>query len=300
MEAAFAANRILFTNDDGASSPLLVPFIEAVSAALGVKRAQVVVPHTEQSWVAQSVSRFAPIQVQKFSFGTHDGFTATGTPADCASLGIHNLYNEPPQFVFSGINMGVNAGLAFFLSSGTVGGAAEAMLAGVRAAAFSCELPRELFKIWHQGDLQALKEHEKDWRRMAAIAARIAALLVERGAWDHAGFYSVNIPWSANPDTPFQVTQLTPAYFAALFSKLEQDVYQHRHESLVLVGSADDYPGGLPFKAVYRPEHPLPFPPAVHTSLPGDLEVLSRGEISITPISYTLSLNGENAARALG
>ncbi len=290
---------VLITNDDGCRSPFLVPFVKALSKLDAVSETRVVVPDTEQSWVAQSISRFSPLLIQNYEFGSLQGFTASGTPADCASLGIHNLYDDKPEFVCSGINMGVNAGLAYFLSSGTVGGAAEAMLAGVKAAAFSAELPHELYAIWHRGDEESLQSYSEFWQRIAAISAKVAERLIERDAWDYASFYSVNIPWSADLSTPIRTTQLTTAYFGPLFSKLKPDVYQHRHDALILIDKEENYPRKLPFKATFRDEPPLRFTHKRENGLPGDLETLAAGEVSITPISYSLSIGGAKVAALL-
>lgn len=291
--------RILVTNDDGCRSPFLVPLINSLKALASSPEVRVVVPNKEQSWVAQSISRFDPLRIQNYEFGETAGFTASGTPADCASLGIHNLYNDKPDYVFSGINMGVNAGLAYFLSSGTVGGAAEAMLSGVRAAAFSAELPQELYAVWHRGDEEALRSYDEYWQRIAEISGKIAGLLIEREAWNYASFYTVNIPWTADLNTPLRLTQLTTAYYGPLFSKLEEDVYQHRHEALVLIDKEENYPRSLPFKATFRDEAPLPYTAQRENGLPGDLETLAAGKISVTPISYSLSIGGRAAAAAI-
>src|SRR6185295_873690 len=116
----------------------------------------VVVPHVERSWVGKSISRFDVIRVEK---GERDGislYTATGTPADCASLAIHTLFPERPDLVVSGITLGLNFGLAFLLSSGTVGAAIEASIAGVPALAFSLALPHDAYGLSGEERVRAL------------------------------------------------------------------------------------------------------------------------------------------------
>ncbi|MCB0309779.1 MAG: 5'/3'-nucleotidase SurE, partial [Bdellovibrionales bacterium] len=109
--------KILISNDDGPASPLLVPFIKAVKALPICSEVRIVVPAKERSWIAKALTRFDPLTVTPHTFGDLPGFTVSGsgalggTPADCVSLGINNLYRDPPNLVLSGINMGNNAGL---------------------------------------------------------------------------------------------------------------------------------------------------------------------------------------------
>ena len=62
---------------------------------------------------------------------------SSGTPADCANLGIHSVFDTRPDLVVSGINIGLNHGLAFVMGRGTVGAATEGVIAGLPAIAFS-------------------------------------------------------------------------------------------------------------------------------------------------------------------
>src|SRR5262244_2442701 len=136
--------RILVTNDDGIDSPLLPPLVRAMSRHGDVV---VVVPHVERSWVGKSISRFDAIQVERTERAGVAMYTATGTPADCASLAIHTLFPERPDLVVSGINLGLNFGLAFLLSSGTVGGALEGWIAGVPSIAVSMAIPNDAYGL---------------------------------------------------------------------------------------------------------------------------------------------------------
>ena len=67
-----------------------------------------------------------------------------GTPATCAQLGLFHyktLFPERPfkpvELVLSGPNYGRNTSAAFALSSGTIGGAMEAAVCGIRGIALS-------------------------------------------------------------------------------------------------------------------------------------------------------------------
>lgn len=116
-----------------------------------------------------------------------------GTPATCAQLGLfhhatlfpHNR-NGPVDLVVSGPNHGRNTTAAFALSSGTLGGALEAAICGVRAVAISFAFTTR-------------KEPEE----LVAEASALSVRVVERLARDWAGelggvpgpdLYTVNVP----------------------------------------------------------------------------------------------------------
>ena len=115
---------LLVTNDDGPDSPALLPLLRELSQLGDVR---VLIPDTERSWSSKTMTRGGRLRVVETEM---DGFTVTtlnGSPADCANLGIHNIWPTPPALVVSGVNMGANAGLSFLLSSGTVAAAVEGM-----------------------------------------------------------------------------------------------------------------------------------------------------------------------------
>src|SRR5680860_16681 len=125
---------LLLTNDDGVDSPALLPFAHALQEIAEVK---VVVPDRERSWIGKAITRFGEIRVQRTVLEGIEVAVADGFPADCTQLGVHSLFGARPDMVVSGINIGLNDSLAFFLSSGTAGAAAEGWIAGIPAIAFS-------------------------------------------------------------------------------------------------------------------------------------------------------------------
>src|SRR5262249_20121791 len=148
-----AMRTILITNDDGIDSPTLVPLVRALQA-LGQVR--VVVPSVERSWIGKAITRFEPVKVlavEREGIAMH---AVSGSPADCVNLAVHTLYADRPDVVISGINTGLNFGLAFLLSSGTVGAAMEAWIAGLPALAFSMAIPNDAYGLAGLERLQAL------------------------------------------------------------------------------------------------------------------------------------------------
>ncbi|HYE51365.1 MAG TPA: 5'/3'-nucleotidase SurE [Azospirillaceae bacterium] len=124
--------RALLTNDDGIDAPGLAVLAE-VAAELA-EEVWVVAPEHDQSGTSRSVSLHAPLRVFRRGPGR---FAVTGTPSDCAIMGLRRLMEQaPPDVVLSGINRGANIGdeVAY---SGTVSAALTARMLGVPAFAFS-------------------------------------------------------------------------------------------------------------------------------------------------------------------
>lgn len=123
-----------------------------------------------------------------------------GTPATCVQLGLfhHDLLfptdgdntsnysalSSPIDVVLSGPNYGRNTTAAFALSSGTIGGAMEGAVCGVRAIALS-------FAFFTR------QETEEMIAEASLLGAKISQHLVDQ--WDAEGdnkpdLYSINIP----------------------------------------------------------------------------------------------------------
>lgn len=83
------------------------------------------------------MTRFGSVFAHLGDVVGRSAWLVSGTPADCVNLGIYSLWDDKPDLVVSGINAGLNAGLGFLWSSGTIGAAIEANLAGVPALAVS-------------------------------------------------------------------------------------------------------------------------------------------------------------------
>jgi 5'-nucleotidase len=137
--------RILLTNDDSHDSPL---FLLAIEILKGFGDLTVVVPAEEQSWKGKSMTRFGQLYVDRIDLHGTPAWSVTGTPADCVNLAIYNLADDAPDLVVSGINIGINTGLGFFMASGTLGACFEANIAKIPAIALSQALTRDDFKSW--------------------------------------------------------------------------------------------------------------------------------------------------------
>lgn len=127
---------VMVTNDDGIDAPGLRALVRVLVAA---NRFNVLVcaPDSEKSAVSHSITWRNPVSVKRVDISGSTAFAASGSPADCTSLGISkSLFPLIPDLVLSGINMGSNCGY-HILYSGTVGGAREAFFNGVPAISLS-------------------------------------------------------------------------------------------------------------------------------------------------------------------
>lgn len=126
--------RILIVNDDGINAPGLIVAEEIAAEIAGVAgEVWVVAPETERSGASHCVSYTAPMRVTQLA---ERRFCIEGHPADCSIAGIAKLLPERPDLVLSGVNRGHNVA-EDAVYSGTVAGAKEAAIQGVRAIALS-------------------------------------------------------------------------------------------------------------------------------------------------------------------
>jgi 5'-nucleotidase len=255
---------ILVTNDDGVDSPALVPLLRCLSAIAPVRA---VVPASERSWASKVLTRFGQLEArwrQREEFGI---WALEGYPADCANLGLYTLFPSRPALVVSGVNVGTNTGLAYFLSSGTVGAAIEGALAGLPALAFSVELKAEEYTRWRQHRDAGFPVL---WENAAQVAGEIAAEVWRAGLPAGAALLNVNMPAGVALQSPRRFAALTPSCYGAFFGPGQEA----NHFAYHLSGLHTDDPEGR-----------------------GDIAVLSRGEVALTPICFALDAPPQSADR---
>ena len=143
--------KFLLTNDDGIGSVFLHELAHALLRA--GHELTVVAPKTEQSWIGCAKSRHRPVTSQRVDALHHLGcptWTVDGTPSDCVNIALAHLLPGAqlprPDAVVSGINVGLNASLAFLLASGTIAGAWEGAVHGLPAVALSQDLTFAAFE----------------------------------------------------------------------------------------------------------------------------------------------------------
>lgn len=244
------------TNDDSVDSPALPPLLTRLRRLASVRA---VLPAREYSWSSKTLSRFARLRLESAPQLGEGVYTVEGSPADCANLGVFHLEERPPSLVVSGPNIGENTGLSFLLSSGTVGGAIEASLAGVPAAAFSVRLSSEMYQGWR--DTRNPAPLAEVWDRAAQVTADIVAELLRGGLPTDARLVSVNMPQEVEPDTPRILTAVNDTSYGSFFRRDTDGCLVHT------------YNGN---------QHCLPV-------TNGDVETVEQGAVSITPLRFQLA-----------
>jgi 5'-nucleotidase len=258
---------MLVTNDDGIGSPALLPLVRALRA-LGTVR--VVVPESERSWIGKAISRWDEVRVRAVACEGVEFRAVAGFPADCTNLGVHSLFDGPPSLVVSGINIGLNVGLGFFLSSGTVGAAMEGWIAGVPSIAFSMGVP-DNDRDWKRASLgdPAL------WERAAELCAQVVRDVLDAGFPPGVDLLNVNFPVGAGVETPRALTELAAVGYDGLFRPSGDGLYLH------------DFSGALRSGAAPSPA--------------SDVSAVRAGRVSITPVrlAHTAELTANLRGRLL-
>lgn len=163
----------MLTNDDGIDAPGM-KVLEEIAAEIA-REVWVIAPEHDQSGQSHAISLHHALRVSQQG---ERRFGVTGTPGDCAALGIcHIMKDHPPQLVLSGVNRGLNLGMETVFS-GTVGGAMTAMMLGVRALALS----------------QAFKDRDNvPWDTARTLGAGTIRHLLETG-WAKTAVLNINFP----------------------------------------------------------------------------------------------------------
>ena len=222
-------------------------------------RVEVVVPDRERSWVGKAITRRDEIEVERVIRDGVTIHTTTGYPADCTQLGVHSLFEGPPTLVISGINVGYNHGSSYLLSSGTVGAAIEAWIAGIPAVALSAGTNDD----WPAWSKQAWRPESADmWNRLAGVSSEIIESLLAADFSSASDIVSINLPGNADETTPRRIAKLARTGYDRLFAERGPGKFAH------------EYGGGI----LHR------------DNLAGtDIEIAGRGEIAITPLNLPRS-----------
>ena len=256
---------LLLTNDDGIDSPALVPFYRALAE---IAQVRVVVPDRERSWIGKAITRFDEIHVRMVKKEGVEIAVADGFPADCVQLGIHSLFGEKPMMVISGINVGLNNGLGFFLSSGTVGAAAEGWIAGIPAVAFSTGDTKD-HRTW--AEMAWSSDSTPFWEEAAATSVDVLRSILEMGYPAEVDLLNVNFAADVGIDAPRRVTDIAKVGYDNIFREASPGRFVH------------DFATGL----------------RIDGDITGtDVEALANGWLSITPVRLAHGAPISNETRA--
>jgi 5'-nucleotidase len=214
--------RLLVTNDDGIESVFLHELARALIAA--GHEVFVVAPKSEQSWTSASKSRHRAVHSTTRDSGLGcPTWTVDGTPSDCVNIAIDHLLPAPPDAIVSGINVGLNASLAFILGSGTVAGACEGALHGLPGIAFSQTLPVEVYDELKEAAGTATPALVAQLRVSAEHAARLVPLLSSQTRPMSFVVHNVNFPFPCTAATEMRRTVPARVILPGLFSPQADD-----------------------------------------------------------------------------
>ncbi len=163
--------KFLLTNDDGIEARGLA-LLADVCRQLG--EVTIVAPDCEQSGVGHRVSTREPLKLQQLD----KGYALSGTPADCARVGIRAL-DCGADWVVSGLNHGGNMGVDINMS-GTVAGAREGAILGTQAIAIS-----QVLSARHPPDPERIR------RNTDRVVRELLARPLPKGQ-----LYNVNLPFA--------------------------------------------------------------------------------------------------------
>src|SRR4030095_7901893 len=137
--------RILVTNDDGVRSE----GIHALSRALErLGEVTIVAPHLEASAIGHALTLRRPLRFERVDSRVYE---VDGTPTDCVNIAIAKILDGRPDLIVSGINRGYNLG-DDVTYSGTVAGAMEGALLGIRSIAVSLARTPGTYDLRHGAD----------------------------------------------------------------------------------------------------------------------------------------------------
>lgn len=216
----------LIANDDGIGCLFLHELVAAVSSRF---RVAVAAPDGEQSWIGRAFSRNRDVRVSNSSVPHADiAWAVHGTPSDCVNIALGHLLPDPPDIVLSGINVGYNVSLPLGLSSGTLAAAIEGAAWGLRAAAFSLDLPQESFEELRHNNGRAEGATLASLRNAALRAADFAQDMLDQPPPRDLVVHNYNFPFECRADTP--VARLEPAdlRLRSLYEPAGRDVFRFR------------------------------------------------------------------------
>jgi 5'-nucleotidase len=241
--------RILITNDDGIHAHGL-EVLEGIARQLS-EDVWVVAPETDQSGVSHSLSLNDPLRLREIG---EKRYAVKGTPTDCVIMGVrHILFDRKPDLVLSGVNHGQNVA-EDVTYSGTVAGAMEGTILGVRSIALS--------QAYGPGDRNNIR-----WDCASTHAPRLIRKVLETGFPRHT-LININFP---NCD-PAEITGAVAT------------VQGQRNQELLRIEERAD--------GRAKPYYWIAFARGKITPAEGtDLHALADRKISITPIKLDLTDN---------
>jgi 5'-nucleotidase len=234
--------RILITNDDGIHGEGLWALVDA---AKELGEPVVVAPDRERSACGHAMTMREPLRVRRVKDAPCLSYEVSGVPTDCVNVGLTEVFREGCDLVLSGINYGPNLGFDITYS-GTVAGAMEGTINGIRSIAVSMAIFVSEAPPHFETGTEWLKEN---WDLLLGVEL------------DHLTFLNVNVP-------AIDVPELNGHSFVRMGERVYRDRVEKRQDPW---GRDYWWQGGVV---------------VMDAQTPGtDVYAVSQGAVSITPIS---------------
>ncbi|RPB11623.1 sure-like protein [Morchella conica CCBAS932] len=295
---------ILVVNDDGPPSQQSSPYIHSFIHTLQSHghTVSVVLPHIQRSWIGKAHlagRRLTPTYFRPGTLHTDDGTTHTrprtdggeewvlidGTPASCTQIGLNHYFHDRGKIdmVVSGPNYGRNSTSLFSLSSGTIGGAMEGAVCGVKSVALS-------YAFFDRNHDPAVIKGASE------VSVRVVQYLFENWA-EGVDLYSVNVPLLLGVDgdgTKVLYTNILQNYWTmgSSFEEVEANDELDPDEREMQIREGGEGVGGSDQKVVGLKHKTFQWAPkfadvyrSVEEAPPGnDGWAVKEGHVSVTPL----------------
>jgi len=248
--------KILISNDDGIEAPGIKALCKSMPENSEV---YVVAPTKNQSGKGHSLTLYRPLRIYEldqtkvaFCSKVKKAFAVDGTPVDCIKIALTQIFSFRPDWVISGINHGPNLG-ADILYSGTVGAASEGSFHKINSIAFS---------------LYSCKQKVYDFEKVIPVVTGVFSRLLSKNLMFRSKtLLNINLPLLNKEQT--KGTKVT---------ELCQRMYEDRYEKRKDPRGENYYwlSGDLLTKDLKNNPN-------------SDLNQVSSGFVSITPLSYEAS-----------
>ncbi|KAH0604300.1 uncharacterized protein H6S33_006677 [Morchella sextelata] len=295
---------ILVVNDDGPPSQQSSPYVHSFIHTLQTHghTVSVVLPHIQRSWIGKAHlagRRLTPTYFRPGTLHTDDGTTHTrprtdggeewvlvdGTPASCTQIGLNHYFQDRGKIdlVVSGPNYGRNSTSLFSLSSGTIGGAMEGAVCGVKSVALS-------YAFFDRNHDPAVIKGASE------ISVRVVKYLYENWA-EGVDLYTVNVPLILGVDgegTKILYTNILQNYWTmgSSFEEVEANDELDPDEREMQIREGGERGEGADLKVVGLKHKTFQWAPkfadvykSVEEAPPGnDGWAVKEGHVSVTPL----------------
>lgn len=234
--------RILITNDDGIHAPGIQTLAQVAQEFGEVK---VVAPDRERSACAHAMTMRDPLRVRDYRWPGVEAYEVNGLPVDCVNVGLTVAWPDGCDLVLSGINNGPNLGFDVTYS-GTVAGAMEGCINGIRSIAVSMAVFVDGAPFHYETGAQWLREN---WSLLTSAPVKPKV------------FLNVNIPAIA-------YEEINGYRVVGMGDRVYQDRVERREDPW---GRPYFWQGGV---VVMKPDTPGT-----------DVHAVSEGYVAITPVS---------------